>query len=177
MSLKKVGNKKNKNISFRFFKKFIKKINFPRRAYKIKKDYKILLVFMLIHISLQLNEKYKYITKKYLFDIYEKTIDSFTKKELIAFLYDQTMVKYALDKKIDKLSVEMFFNNLASFYDNSFILNYFSKKNNSKFINIDTNGVENYVLLNKNLKFIMNFIKEISPTGFNWIYRKIVALS
>lgn len=170
MSSKKDEN--NKNIGYFRFKRFFEAKKHSITIWHLPKETKIFLVFCYIYVINDIDEKnlenFKF-KKNELKKIYKEFNGANSKNELIAKTQKNFTKKYEFTK---------FYNNLYSFYENSWILNKFNKKEKrKKQIWISDNKFENYSMLNKNIKFILSFIKEISPIKFNSIYRKILLLS
>ncbi len=169
MKLKKVESN-NQKISFFLFNKFMKKEKKKIFIWNLTTKNKMFLIFINIYILLE-NKTFesKAERTKYYKDLYKEFSAKKTKKHLIDLLENKT------DHKID---FESFYSNLWSFYRNSWILNHFLRFENKmhKFF-IEENQISSYTELNKNMKFILSFIKETLPNKFNTIYRKILLLS
>lgn len=173
MSLKK---DENKTINFKMFKIFIKTKKQYIKLWHPKKEDKVLLIFILIKIALEIDTKFDKLKSDYLKKVYRSWYCGDCSYKHAVEMLEQTIRNK--DIVITKpFNVSHFYNSLFSFYENSKIINFFWKKKKIKSIFIDSDGVNNYILLNKNLKYILSFIKYISPEKFNSIYKKILILS
>lgn len=169
MNLKKVEKNRKKKIRFTTFKRFLKHTYRNLFIWKLSKEKKVFLVFAKVYVILDNEVDEALLSDSYIRSVYDLFNNNYNKSFLIS----------VLSKKIkDQKGLIDLYNHLYSFYENSRILNYFSKKENKlKHFLLEENKIDNYTLLNRNLKFILNYLKEISPNLFNSIYRKILLLS
>lgn len=180
MNLKK-GENKYIQISLYSYKLFLKrKITYLFVVGSRKKnlELKISLIFSLIYISLKTNQKFWRLDKSIIdeaYNIFFQSKREDTQKYLTHILEEETK-KMIFGSRLDELNVVHLYENIESFYSNCEILDYLRKKEKLRRIIITEEGVSKFVTINKNLKFILNFIKTSSPTQFNTIYRKLMNL-
>lgn len=174
MSLKK---DENRVINFKLFKIFVKTKKQYIKLWHPKKEEKVFLIFILLKIAIEKEEKFCKLKNNYLKQLYLDYFNTDCSCKKTVKILEHSIENNIKDIDMKKLNVNHFYNNLYSFYENSKILNIFWKKEKKKNISIDIHGVNNYILLNKNLKAILVFIKEVVPEKFNFIYKKILILS
>lgn len=167
MSFKRIENKLN--VSFFVFKKFVKKGILVINHQRININTKIGLVFSAIVIMFINPQKIKRGQIKQLYGYF-----------LLAVINNHLfcLLQYKKLIKIPKHHISQFYLSLYFFYENSQMLNYFLKKKqkikNLNFFN-DLN-LHKFLALNQNLKLILFFVKSISASDFNLIFRKILLL-
>ncbi|BAC43862.1 hypothetical protein D8X55_00240 [Malacoplasma penetrans] len=180
MSLKK-GENKNIKISLSSYKFFLKRkmshLFVPKKK-RNNLELKISLIFSLIYISLITNQRFWKLNKKTIIEVYDiffvKCTDDL-KQNLISILETATKkINYGF--KLDDLNVYDLYDHVESFYSNCEILEYFKKMKKLKRVYISEEEMGQFITINQNLKFILNFIKITSPTRFNSIYRKLMNL-
>lgn len=166
MNLKKVENKK---VPWRLFQYFCKKEKSKIYFYPLNKEQKSFLIYAIIYIALDNEDSKIKVSKNYIKKIFEIFLNTNSCSDI------EKIYKDNLNRTINLNGLN---ENLLSFYENSYTLNFFTKKIKRKSLaNIKNISCNKYSLLNQNMKFILSFIKEITPKKFNYIYRKIVSLS
>ena len=182
MNLKKDSNK-IKKVSFLTFKRFLrnKRWLFVFKKNQISAQAKTMLIFALLFLFLQTNKKFKKITTFEFKQFYKKfhKFDGalYSCDHLIAFLNLICENKEINNEYFkEELNITEFYENLCSFFSKSYLLKYSNHKKLKKF-QIEESDVQNFIILNQNMKFILNFIKLSNPISFNLIYLKLMYLS
>lgn len=177
MSSKKAENRKSKKLSLFRYKIVLK--SWKNWKWNPCLELKVSFVFSMIYISLKTNKEFKKIDNQTITNTYIKFFKSewTSHKDFLVSLLSDSTKKFDFGFRIEYLDSDKLYDSLFSFFSNSNILDYSSRKKKLKKIIIEEDGLQNFMNLNQNLKLILNFIKKSSPTKFNWIFRKIMTLT